>query len=196
MHRSSSRNFTPAQRSSSGLSLGPHPQILFSQQIDSHRFNLLQICFKIEEITTFVATHCLITDRSGVGQDLLVKATQAIHFSSELKVLSSNSTLPSSHVFNRLTAFIDEQGVIRVGGRLKLSHLGYASKHPAILPRHSRLSDLVIDHAHRLTLDGGTQLTLAHIRYNYWIIGGRATVKSHILRCVVCTRQRGSVSIN
>ena len=120
-----------------------------------------------------------------------IKATQAIYFSSELKVLSSNSTLPSSHVFNRLTAFIDEQGVIRVGGRLKLSHLGYESKHPAILPRHSRLSDLVIDHAHRLTLHGGTQLTLAHIRYNYWIIGGRAPVKSHILRCVVCARQRG-----
>ncbi|XP_011883306.1 PREDICTED: uncharacterized protein LOC105570566 [Vollenhovia emeryi] len=42
-----------------------------------------------------------------------------------------------------------------------------------------------------MTLHGGTQLTLAKIRQTYWILGGRAPVKSHILRCVVCARQRG-----
>ena len=81
--------------------------------------------------------------------------------------------------------------MIRVGGRLNNAHIAYGSKHPAILPRHSRLSDLIIDQAHRQTLHGGTQLTLAQLRQTYWIIGGRAPVKSHILRCVVCARQRG-----
>ena len=52
-----------------------------------------------------------------------VKATQAIFFFSELKILSSGSMLLSSHVFNRLTAFIDEQGIIRVRGRLNNAHL-------------------------------------------------------------------------
>ena len=99
--------------------------------------------------------------------------------------------MPYSHTFNRLTAFIDQEGVVRVGGRLNNAHIAYGSKHPAILPRHSRLSDLIIDQAHQHTLHGGTQLTLAQIRQTYWIIGGRAPVKSHILRCVVCARQRG-----
>ena len=49
----------------------------------------------------------------------------------------------------------------------------------------------MIAHAHDRTLHGGTQLTLSHIRQNYWILGGRAPVKSYILRCVVCARQRG-----
>ncbi|XP_071576605.1 uncharacterized protein [Temnothorax nylanderi] len=102
-----------------------------------------------------------------------INATQAVFFTHELKVLHSNSLLPTSHPFSRLTAFIDNQGTIRVGGRLNNAALTYE------------------DQAHRSTMHGGTQLTLAHIRQLYWIVGGRAPVKSHILRCVVCARQRG-----
>ena len=40
------------------------------------------------------------------------------------------------------------------------------------------------------TLHGGTQLTLGKIRQEYWIIGGRAPVRSHIVHCVTCARQR------
>ncbi|XP_018342727.1 PREDICTED: uncharacterized protein LOC108748856 [Trachymyrmex septentrionalis] len=120
-----------------------------------------------------------------------IKATQSAFFAHELKVLSSQSYLPTSHPFSRLTAFIDHQGIARVGGRLSNSTLTYEGKHPAILPRHSRLSELIIDCSHKQTLHGSTQLTLAHIRQSYWIIGGRAPVKSHVLRCVVCARQRG-----
>lgn len=120
-----------------------------------------------------------------------IKATQAAYFAHELKALQSNSPLSKSHAFNRLTAYIDADGIIRVGGRLAHSSLSHDSKHPAILPRHSHLSTLVISHAHLRTLHGGTQLTLSHIRQDYWILGGRAPVKTHILRCVVCARQRG-----
>ncbi|XP_011859063.1 PREDICTED: uncharacterized protein LOC105556579 [Vollenhovia emeryi] len=120
-----------------------------------------------------------------------IKVTQSTFFAHELKMLSSQSRLATSHPFSRLTAFIDHQGVARVEGRLKNSTLNYEGKHPAILPRHSRLSELIISWSHQRTLHGGTQLTLAHIRQSYWIIGGRAPVESHILRCVVCARQRG-----
>ncbi|XP_018357092.1 PREDICTED: uncharacterized protein LOC108757178 [Trachymyrmex septentrionalis] len=119
-----------------------------------------------------------------------IKATQSAFFAHELKVLSSQSHLPTSHPYSRLTAFIDHQVIARVGGRLSNSTLTYEGKHPAILPRHSRLSELIIDCSHKQTLHGSTQLTLAHIRQSYWIIGGRAPVKSHVLRCVVCARQR------
>ncbi|XP_071578843.1 uncharacterized protein [Temnothorax nylanderi] len=120
-----------------------------------------------------------------------IKATQAAYFTHEIKMLTANSRLPPTHAFSRLTAYIDAQGVIRVGGRLNQSALAQDNKHQAILPRHSRFSTLIIAHAHLRTLHGGTQLTLAHVRQQYWIIGGRAPVKSHILRCVVCARQRG-----
>ncbi|KAK2577869.1 hypothetical protein KPH14_008170 [Odynerus spinipes] len=88
-------------------------------------------------------------------------------------MLTSNRPLAVSHAFSHLTAFIDAQGVIRVGGRLHHSDFSFETKHPTILPRHSQLSTLIIDHAHKRTLHGGTQTTLAFIRQTYWIIGGR-----------------------
>lgn len=74
--------------------------------------------------------------------------------------------------------------------RLENSPLEETSKHPYILPRHSPLSTLIIQDAHEQTLHGSTQDTLLYIRNTYWIIGGRAPVRSHILKCVKCTRHR------
>ncbi|XP_057318296.1 uncharacterized protein LOC130663197 [Microplitis mediator] len=53
------------------------------------------------------------------------------------------------------------------------------------------ISTLLIDHSHHRTFHGGTQLTLADLRRSVWIEGGRVPVRSHILRCVVCTIHRG-----
>lgn len=122
---------------------------------------------------------------------LWIKATQTAYFSHEIKLLTKGSLLPHSYVFSRLTAFIDKGDVVRVGGRLSEAQLNYEEKHPAILPRNSPLTNLIIDQAHRATLHGGAQLTLSKVRQTTWIIGGRAPVKSHILKCVVCARQRG-----
>ncbi|XP_011858208.1 PREDICTED: uncharacterized protein LOC105555775 [Vollenhovia emeryi] len=120
-----------------------------------------------------------------------IQAAQATHFSHELKALQADSPLARAHAFNRLTAYIDAQGVIRVGGRLAHAALSLNAIHPVLLPRHSQLSSLIIAHAHQRTLHGGSQLTLSHIRQQYWILGGRAPVKSHILRCVTSARLRG-----
>ncbi|XP_046746410.1 uncharacterized protein LOC124411360 [Diprion similis] len=120
-----------------------------------------------------------------------VKATQAVYFPEELALLRRQGQLSPSNPLCKLTPFIDSDGVLRVGGRLDNAELSYDVKHPAILPRSSRFSELIIADAHQQTKHGGTQSTLAFIRRLYWIIGGSAPVKSHILRCVVCARQRG-----
>ncbi|XP_044583030.1 uncharacterized protein LOC123264053 [Cotesia glomerata] len=85
----------------------------------------------------------------------------------------------------------ERQGVLRVGGRLRNALLDPEERHPAILPRQSPLTSILIDDSHRKTLHGGTQLTLADLRKSVWIIGGRVPVRSFILRCVICTRHRG-----
>ena len=41
----------------------------------------------------------------------------------------------------KLDPFIDEEGLIRVGGRLKNSTLPFEVKHPIVLPRSSQVID-------------------------------------------------------
>jgi len=88
---------------------------------------------------------------------------------------------------------LGEGSLFRLGGRLHNAPLDYDEKHPIILPKH-RISELLIDCAHRATLHGGTQLMLHHLRQRYWIIGSRNLVKAHIRRCVTCARQAAKAS--
>ncbi|XP_044590520.1 uncharacterized protein LOC123269053 [Cotesia glomerata] len=121
----------------------------------------------------------------------LIKLTQGQYFAREIHTLQDGDGLPKNNCITNLTPFIDHQGVLRVGGRLKNALLDPEEKHPAILPRQSPLTSILIDDSHRKTLHGGTQLTLADLRESVWIIGGRVPVRSFILRCAICTRHRG-----
>ncbi|XP_011311720.1 uncharacterized protein [Fopius arisanus] len=120
-----------------------------------------------------------------------VKITQTQYFASVFRIIERNRQLPRTHPLAKLTPTIDEEGIVRLGGRLKNANLDPDEIHPAILPRQSRLTTLVMEEAHRRTLHGGTQLTLAYTRQKYWIIGGRGTVRNYIHHCVICTRHRG-----
>ncbi|XP_074107213.1 uncharacterized protein LOC141532660 [Cotesia typhae] len=119
-----------------------------------------------------------------------MKETQRTHFHSELKMIKNQASWPKDHPFARLTAFLDTEGIIRVGGRLENAPDSDQLKHPAILPRDAALSKLIISDAHQRTMHGGTQLTLAYTRQRYWILGGRQPVRTQILKCLKCARHR------
>ncbi|KAH0948053.1 hypothetical protein HN011_008559, partial [Eciton burchellii] len=100
------------------------------------------------------------------------------HSESSLKkwsALNNNEPIPKSTKGIELYA----RRFIILGQRLRNAALGYCEKHPIILPRHC-LFELLIDHAHRATLHGSTQLTLRNLRQKYWIIGDRNLLKAHI----------------
>lgn len=108
-------------------------------------------------------------------------------FATELDILSTANNLPKQNSLIRLTPFIDSSGILREGGRLQNAVVSYENKHPFILARNCPLSNLIISDAHIRTLHGSTQATLAYIRTTCWILGGRAPVRSFILRCVKCS---------
>jgi len=119
-----------------------------------------------------------------------MKTIQRKIFQTEFNIIEQRGSLPSSHPLARLTPFIDSSGILRVGGRLQASSLTQDAKHPAILPRESPFTKLIISDAHIRSYHGGTQLTLCFIREEFWILGGRAPVRKFILHCVQCARHR------
>lgn len=114
--------------------------------------------------------------------------TQRRHFSSEIQAIRNNTCLSKSSKLRNVNPFLDSNDILRVGGRLSRALLTYNEKHSILLPRH-RLSELIVDQMHKQTLHGGPQLTLRVLRQNFWILGARNLVKSHIHRCVPCARQ-------
>ncbi|KMQ88503.1 pao retrotransposon peptidase superfamily [Lasius niger] len=69
-----------------------------------------------------------------------IRNVQKAWFSYEMGVISRKEQLPKSHSLVRLTPFLDQEGLLRVGGRLHNAQIDSESKHPFILPRRSPLT--------------------------------------------------------
>ena len=116
---------------------------------------------------------------------------QRSYFGKEIGILEKKNSLKGSYKLLPLNPVLNE-GLLRVGGRLKHSLLQYDEKHPLILPSEGHFAELVIRDCHAKVLHGGAQLTLNTLRQNYWILKGRQKVKSVIQKCTVCIRYRAS----
>jgi len=91
------------------------------------------------------------------------RSIQQIYFPKEWNALSTNTPIPSSSSLRALKPVMAAGSLLRLGGRLRNVAIEYSERYPVILPKH-RISDLLIDHAHHLTLQGGTQLMLRTLR--------------------------------
>ncbi|XP_030843375.1 uncharacterized protein LOC580152 [Strongylocentrotus purpuratus] len=87
--------------------------------------------------------------------------------------------------FKVLTPFVDDDGVIRVGGRVENLVTSYESKHPALLPASHHISLMIIRSAHELG-HHGVAVTTAKTRRKYWILQGYRLAKTVKHRCVTC----------
>ena len=100
-----------------------------------------------DEVTATLITTTTIQE----SRILLVRLVQQKYFKEEYKWLklmegkdSDSRRLNRKCSISQLDSFIDESNVICVGGRLQSSHISDDCKHPILLPRKGKVSDLII----------------------------------------------------
>ena len=121
----------------------------------------------------------------------LVRLAQR-EFSKELESLKKRECLRKESPLYRLDPFLDRNGLIRVGGRVKRTSLHENLKFPYVLPTDHPITTLIIRHFHDLTHHQGRGLTCGEIRANgFWVVRLTKMVKSLIRKCVTCNRLRG-----
>jgi hypothetical protein len=91
-----------------------------------------------------------------------------------------NSTLKSLH------PFVDNEDVLRVGGKLQQSNLPYDAMHQIILPAVHHLTKMIVSAEHLILHHAGPQLLIASLRNKYWIPQIRNVVKTVIHQCLTC----------
>lgn len=119
-----------------------------------------------------------------------IRHVQQTEFAKEMECLREKKSLPIRSPLLSLNPFLDENGILRVRGRLRNSLLPHNAKYPAILPAGGYFTTLIIRQAHFKALHGGLQLTLNIIREEFWIIRGKETVKRRLTKCMTCFRDR------
>ena len=122
----------------------------------------------------------------------LIRECQRQAFPDEYVALAKGKVLPSSSKILSLNPQLDEDGVMRCGGRLEnAAELPYDVRHPIILPRSDRVTTLIIKKYHeRLHHVGGTNHTLAAISERFWIVAAREALREFERSCQVCKRQK------
>ncbi|XP_058840343.1 uncharacterized protein LOC131695821 [Topomyia yanbarensis] len=122
------------------------------------------------------------------AKTLIVRLAQQEAFAPEIRELEKGNSVPKRSHVRQMSPFLDQEKVLRVGGRLKLSQLPYQSKHPALLPSFHPLSCLLMEYYHRRMLHAGGRLLLSTVREEFWPLHGRRLAHSTVRNCFRCTR--------
>lgn len=121
--------------------------------------------------------------------NILIRLAQSEMFSSEIRCLKTKKPIDKHSKLLSLNPFIDNQNILRVGGRISHSqNISYNQKHQVILPYKHKLTYLIVSSEHIKQLHAGTQNLLSILRLNYWPVNGKNMVKTIIRSCVRCFR--------
>ena len=144
------------------------------------------------------------------AEKAIIRSAQQDYFSEELQMLqelnnkgefndrqsarSRNASLKKTSALYRLDPYLDEDGIIRVGGRIDRANLSRDVRHPVILPQRSHVTMLLIQDRHQRVNHMGRGITHNEVRQRgYWVIGGSSAVSHVISRCITCKKMRGAL---
>lgn len=111
-------------------------------------------------------------------------------FASEYYCLKQGSKINNNSKLLSLNPFLDNDGLIRVGGRIQNSECGHDKRHPIIIPSHHRISELIATKIHIEQLHCGPTMLLSALRNQFWSIAGRNLARKIVRQCVTCFRTK------
>ncbi len=128
-------------------------------------------------------------ERLRTALEKCVRRVQGKCFEMEINALQKGLPLPrNSHVL-KLSPFLDDPGVLRVGGRLENAPLEEDAIHPMLLPTHHPFTRLVILDAHERCLHSQIDRTLYEVQSRFWIIRGGRAVHDEVRKCLECRKR-------
>lgn len=132
-----------------------------------------------------------------IENDIMIEANIAIwrflqerEFPEIYRILLENKSIPRKHFLYKYNPFIDRDGLMRIGGRLRNAQLPYEFKHPIIVP-NCFVARIYAEDAHRKMGHLGKEATLSHIRQSLHIIGATTLIKKILRYCLICKKVQG-----
>ena len=136
-------------------------------------------------------------DEMRKAEQAILKSLQEEVFPEEIKILKSlevqnddasrefakrrNLSMKKTSSLYRLDPYLDKDGVLRVGGRIRNALVSYEIKHPVILPSKGHITALLVRYHYERISHQGRGMTLNDLRsHGYWVIRGSSSVS----RCI------------
>lgn len=121
-----------------------------------------------------------------MAEIIIIKTMQTESFGDEISQLRKNNTLSKKSKLINLTPFLDDHGILRVGGRLKNAKIPYNAKNQMLLPHDHFMTKPIIYSIHLTCLHGGPRLTESVLRQKFWITNSQHRIKEVLNKCIKC----------
>ncbi|RXN11463.1 hypothetical protein ROHU_010601 [Labeo rohita] len=115
--------------------------------------------------------HCCSTPYS-VGElcrakNAIIRAMQQEGFTEEFRCIEDGKNILRSSPLFALNPFIDENGLMRFGGRMPRVNTGFEERNPIIIPRQHHIAVLIVRHYHEQSQHQGRHFTEALLTLKY-----------------------------
>lgn len=119
------------------------------EQFSSWKRLLRAITKRIQVTRTFSKTHKVdAVDARWQAKTVVICCVQQQSHGEELNCLRDRIQLSKKSPLRTLNPFIDEDGLLRIGGRLINADLPRDKGHPVILPKTHHITTLIVRHYH------------------------------------------------
>jgi len=125
------------------------------------------------------------------AEQVVIRTVQREYYEDEFQCLENRRPLHKDSTLLQLNPIIDENGIMRVGGRISQANISSDERNPIILPSKHWIATLIVRFYHDKIQHQGRHFTSGAVRTNgYWIVGGKRLISSIIHKCVTCRKLR------
>lgn len=129
----------------------------------------------------------LIISEIEYAEQMWWKEVQKECFNIELNCLKNNIAVPTSSKIFNLSPMLDDNGIIRINGRLSKSpHLNEYTKWPVILDPKHPYTVLLLNWHHLKANHHGQERVVNELKQKYFILQTRAAVRKTWTNCQLC----------
>ncbi|GFW55936.1 integrase catalytic domain-containing protein [Trichonephila clavipes] len=132
----------------------------------------------------------LTADEVKRSTEFLAKIAQLSEFKAEIDALKKGKGVSKTSKLKALDPFLDENSLLRVGGRLCNADLPFEAKHQIIIPSKHKFTKLLFEHMHKKFFHIGAQGLVHQIRMQFWPINGKGIARKTVHNCIACFRQK------
>ena len=123
-----------------------------------------------------------------------LKINQNTEFTDEIAQIKKKRELDHNSKILGLSPFLDEHGILRVGGRLRNADIDEFKKHPILISANHWTTRLILEEIHKDNYHAGSQLMLATLQNRYWLANARKLIRRLIHRCKRCARMKATLA--
>ena len=121
------------------------------------------------------------------AERFIIKHVRSCEFSVEKSALTMGNGTPKASKIRRLEPFIDGDGILRVGGRLRAAPISDSAKHPAIIQKQHCVALLIARYYHvKEAKRCGGEYVLAALKQTFWTPSPRTLISKVITQCILC----------